>query len=1082
MPITNNPLGNLWKLPTPFKPQQNQSIDPTKQIYTSTPQTSQPQIDTSSVQLPSFGWWFWWLRALMKNGDIDREIEQMWQIARQQKQEKMATDQLQEQTNQEKEQLKLQLQDVWFDVTELEQIKNNKAITPTQIEQYSNILWIDKNELENWLKTSWFLVQTTTWWWIKWLLSDASEWSTLDTLINPIWAWVSAIDRMVQSIPTSNSWDWTLNWIKDFAVNAIPSVLKLATSTASAITNPYDTVSWITELVWSEDWRKALWNFFVDKYWSLDWFQNYAKTDPAGIVSDLLTIVSAGAGAWVKAASLTGKVWKVWKLSKIAKIADTISSAWMNKAIPAWLNKLTDATKWLPVLWKATDLAVKATSPLKTATDIYNKSNILEKWKQIFTRNIPVKNIENDLKLTPKERARVEQTGISAGEFMAEKKLWWLSKEDQITSLAKIADDNYWKVTEAIKNIPSKIKLESENAKKMLQTMSEEMRKSKIIEREMPEYLQKLDELSQQKDYTPKELLDIKRDFDRIVGKKIFDSQWRVDWTEDDIIAWRRREVWDQIENVAKENWIDIWSMNKDLRNAITIRNWLLRSNSQWKKNNTISIQDIGIGAILWQDPVTATAVILWKKSLDKAIPIISQWLYNLNKEKNVPTNMSRGNPITPRDTTRGFSITTDNNGSKSNAPRLGLPYKPQQPTIIAPWGKPQVKAPIIPTPLTKNIIEKRNPSIETWKPNNLRNLDIENIKKENKIKSDKQKSIEDQKKQEFETNKKRLEKLTRDYDKLPVNESIPSRNYKDTYTTNKWDIQSVSMDRWREIFEIWWQKYRRSEIDIYKKKESVIDLIKNLDKESLSSKKDTINTDKRKSISEFWDRKWLNTSNLLDDIWIKQSDIKPEDMSEFLDLVNARKFWSSYEKKYNAFKEKYSKDQLANKQLEPLYKEARKYKSAEEFIDSKLEKQSYRSAHQLKLSDSYTADKIDVSKLKEQIRARRGYLNNDTIKWLKKLEKLQWNPDMEITIYRASPKEWLNDGDWITTDKIYANDIKKQNWWKVYSYKAKVSDLRFPIDVETLPSVAMESTFSYSPKTSQLKQIREEANKTNNK
>jgi|GEM_PF-5941409 len=56
----------------------------------------------------------------------------------------------------------------------------------------------------------------------------------------------------------------------------------------------------------------------------------------------------------------------------------------------------------------------------------------------------------------------------------------------------------------------------------------------------------------------------------------------------------------------------------------------------------------------------------------------------------------------------------------------------------------------------------------------------------------------------------------------------------------------------------------------------------------------------------------------------------------------------------------------------EPLIAEARKYKSAEEFVDSQLDKQYYRSAHQLKLSDSITADKIDISKLKEQIRTRR--------------------------------------------------------------------------------------------------------------
>lgn len=157
---------------------------------------------------------------------------------------------------------------------------------------------------------------------------------------------------------------------------------------------------------------------------------------------------------------------------------------------------------------------------------------------------------------------------------------------------------------------------------------------------------------------------------------------------------------------------------------------------------------------------------------------------------------------------------------------------------------------------------------------------------------------------------------------------------------------------------------------------------------------------------------------------------------------------------------------------------EARKYKSAEEFVASQT-KQEYRSAHQLGLSDSITADKIDIPTLKEGIRSRNGYLNNYNLKDLKRLEKLQSNPDAEITIYRASPKNELNDGDWVTTDKTYANDIKRQNGGKVYSYTAKVKDLRFPKDLETLPSLSMASTFSYSPKTSKLTDIYNQATKS---
>jgi hypothetical protein len=96
----------------------------------------------------------------------------------------------------------------------------------------------------------------------------------------------------------------------------------------------------------------------------------------------------------------------------------------------------------------------------------------------------------------------------------------------------------------------------------------------------------------------------------------------------------------------------------------------------------------------------------------------------------------------------------------------------------------------------------------------------------------------------------------------------------------------------------------------------------------------------------------------------------------------------------------------------------------------------------------------------------------------LRKLEKMQKAPDAEITIYRASPINELNDWDRVTTDKIYANDIKRMNWGKVYAYKAKLWDLRFPKDTDSLPSASMASTFSYSPKTSQLRKIREQANK----
>ena len=55
-----------------------------------------------------------------------------------------------------------------------------------------------------------------------------------------------------------------------------------------------------------------------------------------------------------------------------------------------------------------------------------------------------------------------------------------------------------------------------------------------------------------------------------------------------------------------------------------------------------------------------------------------------------------------------------------------------------------------------------------------------------------------------------------------------------------------------------------------------------------------------------------------------------------------------------------------------------------------------------------------------------------------------------------------LNDGDWVTFDKIYATDIKNQNGGKVFTYKVKVKDLLSPKDFEQLPSVARFSSFQY--------------------
>lgn len=162
-----------------------------------------------------------------------------------------------------------------------------------------------------------------------------------------------------------------------------------------------------------------------------------------------------------------------------------------------------------------------------------------------------------------------------------------------------------------------------------------------------------------------------------------------------------------------------------------------------------------------------------------------------------------------------------------------------------------------------------------------------------------------------------------------------------------------------------------------------------------------------------------------------------------------------------------------------PLLSEARKYKSAEEFVRAQANK-GYRSTHQIDFSKASPVNEIaNLDDFVAAQRARDGYPSIKN-KEVEKLRSLIGDGEREIKIYRASPKDELNAGDWVTTDRTYANDIRRQNGGKVYEHTVKVKDLYYPNTTEgfmELPSLARFSSFQYTPK-SQLTDIWERANK----
>lgn len=127
----------------------------------------------------------------------------------------------------------------------------------------------------------------------------------------------------------------------------------------------------------------------------------------------------------------------------------------------------------------------------------------------------------------------------------------------------------------------------------------------------------------------------------------------------------------------------------------------------------------------------------------------------------------------------------------------------------------------------------------------------------------------------------------------------------------------------------------------------------------------------------------------------------------------------------------------------------------------------SYRDVHQINTDGTTLVRDIDIGSVKDQIKKIDGYINNSASVDLKKLEKILRNPGSEVRVYRASPVNELNAGDWVTTNKSYANTIAKQNGGKVYTHTVKADDLRYPKDIKDLPSLARASAFKYDPSAS---------------
>lgn len=134
------------------------------------------------------------------------------------------------------------------------------------------------------------------------------------------------------------------------------------------------------------------------------------------------------------------------------------------------------------------------------------------------------------------------------------------------------------------------------------------------------------------------------------------------------------------------------------------------------------------------------------------------------------------------------------------------------------------------------------------------------------------------------------------------------------------------------------------------------------------------------------------------------------------------------------------------------IIQEAKKYKSAEEFIEA--QKKDYGMSHR-PTETGATADNISQTKsdmgFPKDFYQHPEYYENMSDKSVKEsfniLRKIKDNPEAEITIYRASPKNEFNRGDWVSLSKNYAKGESLSENTPVHSLKVKAKDVQFAGD-----------------------------------
>ena len=150
--------------------------------------------------------------------------------------------------------------------------------------------------------------------------------------------------------------------------------------------------------------------------------------------------------------------------------------------------------------------------------------------------------------------------------------------------------------------------------------------------------------------------------------------------------------------------------------------------------------------------------------------------------------------------------------------------------------------------------------------------------------------------------------------------------------------------------------------------------------------------------------------------------------------------------------------DMLKDNPMAQLEIEAKNYATPEEFVSEQFSKKpEYGMSHRPtyegmppahNLLEGETLPRDVYTKPEWSIASGRNFKTDKAAQesW-SALQKIKGKPDVEVTIYRATRKNELNPGDWVTFSKNYAEDSVEGTAEKVYPFRVKAKDIIFAGD-----------------------------------